>query len=648
MPSGGVATIENIVIEKGPNSQNDAFIHYGGDMPTAAPNSSLTINGNTVIDDKASNQGPFVFDQTVVTNGGPIVVPTINGNTFYGPGPDNLLAGPGFFDVQPGAPYAPINTFLPINEAPTLDTSPPTALAIKPPSSSLAEGNSGSAGAGDTTVEPNEQFKVTQSAPTGALITTASATGTAIFATVLGAGGSTVTIPFATATNAAAAQIALDSISDAVRAGTLAQLNFDGPPWPAAATPQIGLVELNSSTVPLPGLALGNNAVSAVLDGASQQVAMTGLLGNNTVVAGRGGAVIGNIGPNNKIFFGGGGVQQFSEVDLAQFGIVSSAEVWLDGDATFDDSAGSTLIHLGTVSGGAGAVAMRLAVTDNGAGTTTIDVASDTTGTAASDFITFEGIGSAATTVNAAGGTDSLGAATGGVPLSAFVGTDSAFTNGNGSNVSLNDKAGAVTLLGGAGSDTVAGATGLIEAGTRGGSMLFGGTVPGATTLIGGGEGDFLSSGARNTLMIAGRGNETLTASQPSTFRGIGGPQAPGAMTLFQAQTGGNTYLLGNGQTSIASTTDANGGNLFQEGVSSSANTATISGFVSGVDSISGANPAGGQYALVTDRAPGPQEMSLSVNGAMSTLTFDDGTTWTFNSVVQLEDFVNIALRGGI
>ncbi len=125
---GGVATIENNVIEKGPNAQNDAFIHYGGDVPTVAPNSSLTISDNTVIDDKASGQGPFVFDQAVFTDGGPIVVPTISGNTFYGPGPDNLLAGPNFGDGQSGAPYAPINTFLLITNAPPLDTSPPSAI----------------------------------------------------------------------------------------------------------------------------------------------------------------------------------------------------------------------------------------------------------------------------------------------------------------------------------------------------------------------------------------------------------------------------------------------------------------------------------------------------------------------------------------
>jgi hypothetical protein len=294
-------------------------------------------------------------------------------------------------------------------------------------------------------------------------------------------------------------------------------------------------------------------------------------------------------------------------------------------------------------------VATKLTVTDNGVGTTTIDVGADTTGTAASDVITLDGTGEAATTVNAAGGADSLGNATGGVPLAVFVGTGSGFINGNGSNVTLfGGSTGAVTLLGGGGTDIDAGAAGLIEAGTGGGSMLFGSTVAGATTLIGGGAGDVLTSVGRNTLMIAGRGSESLAAFQPSIFRGMGGVQAPGAVTLFQAQTGGNSYLPGNGQTSIASVADANGGNLFEESVSGADNSATISGFVSGVDSISGANPAGGQYVLVTGRAPGPQEMSLAVNGATSTVTFGDGTTWTFASVVHVGDFVNVASQGGV
>jgi hypothetical protein len=231
----------------------------------------------------------------------------------------------------------------------------------------------------------------------------------------------------------------------------------------------------------------------------------------------------------------------------------------------------------------------------------------------------------------------------------AFVGTGNGFINGNGSKVVLfGGNTGAVTLHGGAGTDVDSAAAGMIEAGSGGGSILFGSTVAGSTTLIGGGKGDVLASQARNTLLIAGLGSESLYSSQPSTLRGFAGAQAPSATTLFQAETGGNTYLTGSGQTSIASVADSNGGNLFQESVSGAGNSATISGFISGVDSISGVNPAGGNYALITSGSPGPQAMLLSVNGATSTLTFGDGTTWTFNSIVRASDIINLASQGGV
>ena len=348
-------------------------------------------------------------------------------------------------------------------------------------------------------------------------------TGPAIFATVLGAGGSTVTIPFTTAANAAAAQIALNVISNAVLAGTFTQLDYDGSGVPSVGTPQVGLVELNSATVPLAPLALGNNSVSAVLDGAAEQVVSTGILGNSTVVSGSAGAIVGNLGTNTEVFFGGGGNQGFVEAGFGPFGLVPSADVWLDGNGTFDDSAGNTRVHIATVAGGAAAVATVLTVIDNGAGTTTIDIGSDTTGTAESDAITFTGDGSVATTVNAAGSAGD-GGPVGGVQLLAYVGTGSGFINGNGSKVILfGGSTGVATLLGGAGSDIDAGAGGLIEAGSGGGSMLFGSTVAGSTTLIGGGDGDRLSAVGENTEMIAGAGNESLVCVRAEHVRGARG-----------------------------------------------------------------------------------------------------------------------------
>jgi hypothetical protein len=120
LPNGNVATIENSVIEKGPNSHNQALIHFGGEVSPVAGNSSLTITGNTVIDDRQST--PFVFDQANLPDGS-IVVPTVTGNTFYG-----LPGGVGQV-VQGASGDYTNNTFLPLSQEPTLDTSAPFALA---------------------------------------------------------------------------------------------------------------------------------------------------------------------------------------------------------------------------------------------------------------------------------------------------------------------------------------------------------------------------------------------------------------------------------------------------------------------------------------------------------------------------------------
>jgi hypothetical protein len=120
LPNGNVATIENNVIEKGANSDNQALIHFGGEVSPVAANSSLTITGNTIIDDKQST--PFVFDQANLPNGN-IVVPTVTGNTFYG-----LPGGVGQV-VQGASGDYTVNTFLPLSQEPTLDTSAPFVVA---------------------------------------------------------------------------------------------------------------------------------------------------------------------------------------------------------------------------------------------------------------------------------------------------------------------------------------------------------------------------------------------------------------------------------------------------------------------------------------------------------------------------------------
>lgn len=79
LPNGGVDTVTNNVIEKGPLSQNNAMVHFGGEgLPYL--NSSLVLNGNTFINDKGAN--------TIgVLNATGIPV-TVDGNTFV-----NLATG---------------------------------------------------------------------------------------------------------------------------------------------------------------------------------------------------------------------------------------------------------------------------------------------------------------------------------------------------------------------------------------------------------------------------------------------------------------------------------------------------------------------------------------------------------------------------
>jgi hypothetical protein len=121
LQNGNVATIENNVIEKGPNAQAGALIHYGTVGSPVAANSSLTITGNTVIDDKQTT--PFVLDQANLPDGS-IVVPTVTGNTFYG------LPGGAVQVVQGVSGDYTANTFDPnASDAPALDAAAPFAMS---------------------------------------------------------------------------------------------------------------------------------------------------------------------------------------------------------------------------------------------------------------------------------------------------------------------------------------------------------------------------------------------------------------------------------------------------------------------------------------------------------------------------------------
>ncbi len=74
LPDAGHAIITGNTIEKGPLTQNQAIIHFGGEGGPY-PGSQLTITGNTIVNDRNVVIG--LFNQTNITA-------TVTGNTLYG------------------------------------------------------------------------------------------------------------------------------------------------------------------------------------------------------------------------------------------------------------------------------------------------------------------------------------------------------------------------------------------------------------------------------------------------------------------------------------------------------------------------------------------------------------------------------------
>jgi hypothetical protein len=152
-----------------------------------------------------------------------------------------------------------------------------------------------------------------------------------------------------------------------------------------------------------------------------------------------------------------------------------------------------------------------------------------------------------------------------------------------------------------------------------------------ATTLVGGGNNDVMFGIGNNTTMIAGAGSQTEAsfASGGETFEGnLGGGASTTTMDTFIS--GGNQFITGNGVNNVNA---LGGSNTFSEGVTGTAgslsNTATITGFDAGTDSISLAIPGGGTYSTITGGTPTASQILVQTAGGNSTLTFGDGSQWT-------------------
>jgi hypothetical protein len=508
----------------------------------------------------------------------------------------------------------------------------------------------------------------------------------AIDVTVLGASGTTVTIPFTSAANAMAAQAALVGISNQVTGNSLEQVNYTGGgTLPGIATPATvgGVIATGAATTSAAPFAIGGQYISAVLGSAAEQTLLvnfgstgaivasgaggstvSGGAGSPTMVAGTGGTEIGNLGTNTQVFLGGAAVQDFSELGLGAFGtaVNPTATVWVTtpekGTATFDDSSGSTTINLDALISStttSHVFGQTLIIQNEGNGQTTINIQTPTIvggNPVDGDAMSFRGTSTVATTVNAAGGS--------GTSLWALLKSGNAFINGNASSIILfpTGTGVAATLIGGTGTDIDVGAPGVIHGGSGGNNILFGGTGASSSTLFGGGSGDVLVQQGANNVSFAGTGNEDLFAlAAGNTLWGDTTSGNVGGSTLIDGITGNDTYITGNAAagsvsgagTNIFSVNDTNGGNLFKEGVVNTgtgvdANSATITGFVSGTDSISLSDPAtpGTAYTTVAGSTPTSTEVAFtpSGGGANTLITFGDGTTWTIlNATVHNTDF---------
>lgn len=85
LPNGGAAIVKGNLIEKGPNAQNDAMIHFGGEgIPYAG--SSLLLEGNRFVNDKGA-AAVGVLNQTAISV-------TVRGNSFASIAPSQIARGP--------------------------------------------------------------------------------------------------------------------------------------------------------------------------------------------------------------------------------------------------------------------------------------------------------------------------------------------------------------------------------------------------------------------------------------------------------------------------------------------------------------------------------------------------------------------------
>jgi hypothetical protein len=149
VPQGGNVTITNNVFQKGANTANWIYIHFGGEDDPSYTNSTAAVSGNTFINDMPAGNDPYFFTNTTTNNASPAngdhsaYPATISGNTGYGFSPASSYTGLNPLGIPIYDPFGPpdtysSNTLLPLSSAPALDTTSLFATDVPEPSSMAA------------------------------------------------------------------------------------------------------------------------------------------------------------------------------------------------------------------------------------------------------------------------------------------------------------------------------------------------------------------------------------------------------------------------------------------------------------------------------------------------------------------------------
>lgn len=654
--NGGANVVAGNTIEKGPNSVQGTFIHYGIANAPAA-NASLAITGNTFIDDKTAGALPYLLLNE--SNGG--AQPVLNNNSVFNAG---------------SIPITPANGPATVTNLTNLASEPafPSAAAYLASNVMAASvdivgapagfGITASSGAASNLFN-GVSFSVADDAPVGVVLSgwtagtvsyaggdasinvttpqagTIDITGTAskIFAdfaaglfTYLGGPAATdkVTVQinspntFLDATTGSAAVIESAFALNVFAGGTGNQL----PNLSASLSPA-GSAALAAAVAGLSPGAKYNVVTSA--NGTTSQPPVAGDL--NAVVAGAAaaGSTLSLPAGYNAAYLAGGSAATLIDSaggSLLVATVANSTVFGANNDTIIAGNAGALVVAGGgaeTVVGGNGGSVMFLGsgsdlVTSVGADTI-VGGSGSATVNASGNPLYFGTSGS--TVFNAGAGAATVVGGTGG----------NTFTGGSGPGLFFAATSGPTTYNPGTGVDTVVGfGGGLTATGGSSGALIFGGanvannlsTGTGSSTVVGFGTGD--------NVTATGPGNNLIEVAGPSST--VNGGGSTGSNTYF-AFGANDVIATGSGASAVAVESAAgnttlvagSGPSTFYIVAAAAARTVTFQNF-NGGDVVTLQFYPGGTGASALSQA--------SISGGNETVSLPDGTQLVFQGFTGL------------